>query len=36
LRDKKNKSTNGCIAIEKKKFLKILPLINNKTKILIR
>ena len=34
--DKKYKSTNGCIAVEKKKFLKILPLINNRTKILIR
>ena len=34
--DKKYKSTNGCIAVEKKNFLKILPLINNKTKILIR
>ena len=34
--DKKYKSTNGCIAVERKNFLKILPLINNKTKILIR
>ena len=36
LSDKKYKSTYGCIAIEKKNFLKILPLINNKTKISIR
>ena len=35
LYDKMHKSTNGCIAIEKKNFLKILPLINKKTKILI-
>ena len=34
--NKKYKSTNGCIAVERKNFLKILPLINNKTKILIR
>ena len=34
---KKNyKATKGCIAIIKKDFLKILPLINKKTKILIR
>ena len=29
------KPTNGCVAIIKKDFLKILPLIKNKTKILI-
>ena len=28
--------TKGCIAIQKKDFMKILPLINGKTKILIR
>ena len=33
---KKYKPTSGCIAIQKKDFLKILPLINNKTKILIK
>ena len=33
--DKKYKPTEGCIAIAKKDFLKILPLINNKTKISI-
>ena len=33
---KKYKSTSGCIAIQKKDFFKILPLINNKTKILIK
>ena len=31
----KYKPTKGCIAIAKKDFLKILPLINNKTKISI-
>ena len=36
LTDKKYKPTNGCVAIPKKDFLKILPLINNKTKILIK
>ena len=35
LTDKKYKPTGGCIAILKKDFLKILPLINKKTKILI-
>ena len=30
------KPTSGCIAISKKDFLKILPLINNNTKISIR
>ena len=34
--DKKYRSTSGCIAIKKKDFLKILPLISNKTKILIK
>ena len=29
------KPTAGCVAISKKNFLKILPLINNKTKISI-
>ena len=29
------KPTSGCVAIKKKDFLKILPLINKKTKILI-
>ena len=33
--DGKHKTTKGCIAIAKKDFLKILPLINNKTKISI-
>jgi len=33
--DSKYKPTKGCIAISKNDFLKILPLINNKTKILI-
>jgi len=34
---KKNyKPTNGCVSIKKKDFLKILPLINRKTKILIK
>ena len=35
LTDKKYKKTKGCIAIIKKDFLKILPLINKKTKISI-
>ena len=35
LSNKKFKPTKGCIAILKKDFLKILPIINNKTKILI-
>ena len=35
LTDNKYKPTKGCIAITKKNFLKILPLITNKTKILI-
>ena len=33
--DSKYKPTKGCVAIAKKDFLKILPLINNKTKISI-
>ena len=33
--DSKYKPTKGCIAILKKDFLKILPLINNRTKISI-
>ena len=33
--DGKYKPTTGCVAIAKKDFLKILPLINNKTKISI-
>jgi len=33
--DGKYKPTEGCVAIAKKDFLKILPLINNKTKISI-
>ena len=32
----KYKATKGCIAIQKKDFMKILPLINKKTKILIK
>ena len=36
LSNKKYKPTSGCVAIQKKDFLKILPLINNKTKILIK
>lgn len=35
LASKKYKSTKGCVAIKKNDFLKILPLINKKTKILI-
>ena len=33
--DSKYQPTKGCIAISKNDFLKILPLINNKTKISI-
>ena len=33
--NKKYKPTKGCVAIQKKDFLKILPLINRDTKILI-
>ena len=36
LSDKKYRPTRGCVAIQKKDFLKILPLINNTTKILIK
>ena len=36
LSNKKYKATKGCVAILKKDFLKILPLINNSTKILIK
>ena len=35
LANKKYKTTKGCIAIQKKDFLKILPLINKKTRISI-
>tara|TARA_Y100001960_G_C14255808_1_gene625101 strand:- start:160 stop:651 length:492 start_codon:yes stop_codon:yes gene_type:complete len=35
LTNKKYKPTKGCVAIVKKDFLKILPLISKKTKILI-
>ena len=36
LSNKKYIPTSGCVAIQKKDFLKILPLINNKTKISIK
>ena len=36
LANKNYNSTKGCIAIQKKDFLKILPLINRKTKIFIK
>jgi len=36
LSNKKYKPTSGCVAILKKDFLKILPLINYSTKILIK
>ena len=36
LTNKKYKPTKGCIAILKKDFMKILPLINKSTKILIK
>ena len=36
LSKKEYQTTNGCIGIKKKDFLKILPLINKKTKILIK
>ena len=36
LTNKKYKTTKGCIAIHKKDFKKILPLINKRTKILIK
>ena len=35
LSSKKYKATSGCIALLKKDFLKIIPLINKKTKIAI-
>jgi len=35
LANKKYRPTRGCVAIQKKDFLKILPKINNQTKILI-
>tara|TARA_Y100000590_G_C15724499_1_gene1014694 strand:- start:2553 stop:3044 length:492 start_codon:yes stop_codon:yes gene_type:complete len=35
LTNKKYKATKGCVAVHKKDFLKILPKINKKTKILI-
>jgi len=34
-KNNKNKTTAGCIAIAKKDFLKIIPLISGKTKISI-
>ena len=34
--NKKYKPTSGCVTIQKKDFLKILPLIDNKTKISIK
>ena len=36
LSSKKYKSTNGCIGLQKKDLLKIIPLISKKTKILIK
>ena len=36
LANKKYKATKGCIAIQKKDFFKILPLISRKTKIFIK
>ena len=36
LTDKNYKPTRGCVALKKKDFLKILPLINKNTKISIR
>ena len=36
LTDRKYKPTKGCIAIQEKDFMKILPLINKNTKILIK
>ncbi len=36
LADKKLSPTEGCIAIKKKDFLEILPMINKKTKIIIK
>jgi len=36
LMNKKKSATKGCVAIERKDFLKILPLIKKKTKIFIK
>ena len=36
LANKKFSPTKGCVAIKKKDFLKILPMINKKTKIIIK
>jgi len=36
LTNKKYKPTKGCVALQKKDFLKILPLINKNTKIFIK
>ena len=36
LTNKKYKPTRGCIAIQKKDFIKIMPLIKRNTKILIK
>jgi len=36
LSHKKHKPTSGCVAVKKEDLIKILPLINKKTKILIR
>ena len=36
LSNQKYKSTKGCVALQKKDFLKIIPLINSNTKILIK
>ena len=36
LSNKKYQPTSGCVALLKKDFIKILPLINNNTKILIK
>jgi len=36
LSNSKYRPTEGCIALQKKDFLKILPLINQKTKISIK
>ena len=35
LASKKFKSTKGCVAIQKRDFLKILPMLNNNTKLFI-
>ena len=36
LSNSKYRPTEGCVALQKKDFLKIIPLINNSTKILIK